>query len=82
MKHTIIVCDLCNGRIYKDGWLFNKRVVTFRLKELEMIEKRLPDDLLPIIYPGWKRRRLHICPKCVDKIKEICKGGKADAQDT
>lgn len=69
MKHTIICCDLCNGRIYKDGWLFNKGAVTFRLKEL-----KVDDDYLPIVYPGWKRRKIHICPKCVEKIKKICKG--------
>lgn len=78
MKYMIIECDLCNSRIYRKGFLIDKGAVTFHVKELEMMEQGLTKDLEPVICPGWKRRRLHICPKCVDKIKEICKGGKPD----
>lgn len=74
MKHTIIECDLCNCRIYRNGYLIDNGAVTFRVKVLEMIEQGLTKDLKPVIYPGWKRRRLHICPKCVEVIKKLCKG--------
>lgn len=79
MKHTIICCDLCNGRIYKDGYFkCEEGAIAIRAKEVEKICGT--DDMLGIVtYATWKRRKYHICPKCVDKIKELCKGGKADA---
>lgn len=73
MKHTIIECDLCNGRIYRDGIFHNGNgSVKLRTKVLEPFM----DEYMPCSH--WKRRTIYICPKCVDKIKEVCKGEKAD----
>ena len=80
MKHTIIECDLCNGRIYRNGWFMEDGAVKLRMKELTKVSERLAD--IPVTYSDWKRRTIYICPKCVDKIKEVCNGGKDDAQDT
>ena len=79
MKHTIIECDLCNGRIYRDGIFHNGNgSVKLRTKVLEPFV----DECMPkcVMYSQWKRRTIYICPKCVDKIKEICKGGKSDEE--
>lgn len=77
MKHTIITCDLCGGRIYKDGWFgIEKGAIAIRAKELE---KERDFEFAPhTIYSDWKRRKYHICPQCVEKIKDYCKGEKAD----
>ena len=81
MKHTIICCDLCNGRIYRDGWfMMEEGAVKLRVKVLTKVPERLAD--IPVTYSEWKRRTLHICPKCVDRIKKLCKGGESDAQET
>lgn len=80
MKHTIIECDLCNGRIYKNGLILENGAVRLRAKELNEVTEWLAD--IPVTYSGWKRRTYYICPVCVEKIKRICKGGKGDAQDT
>lgn len=76
MKHTIIICDLCGGRIYKDGWFsIEEGAIAIRAKELE---KMTGMDFAPgTIYSQWKRKKYHICPKCVQKIKEYCSGGSA-----
>lgn len=81
MKHTIIECDLCNGRIYRNGWFFcEDGAVKLRTKVLSpFVDEYMPSC---VKYKQCKRRTLYICPKCVDKIKKICKGGKGDAQDT
>lgn len=80
MKHTIIACDLCNGRIYKDGYFKTEEgAISIRAKELRRIYQ-VDDVLGVVIYSTWKRKKYHICPKCVDKIKEICKGGKSDEE--
>lgn len=76
MKHTIIVCDLCNGRIYKDG-LFQceEEAISISAKELRKFHRA--DDMLElVVYATWKRRKYHICPKCVEVIKKLCKEGK------
>ena len=73
MKHTIIDCDLCNGRIYRDNVFFCENgAVKLRTKVLEPFV----DEYMPkcATYAHWKRRTLYICPKCVEKIKAICKG--------
>ena len=80
MKHTIIECDLCNGRIYRDRLFFvEDGAVKLRTKVLSTFV----DEYMPscVKYKQWKRRTLYICPKCVDKIKEICKGGKVDKKN-
>lgn len=79
-KHTIICCDLCGDRIYRDGWKVGKGAITFRAKELHLKLDGLTRELSPIFYPGWVRTRYHICPKCVEKIKTLCKGGGEDAE--
>lgn len=76
MKHTIIECDLCNSRIYRIGWFMEDGAIKLRAKELTKVSERIAD--IPVTYSAWKRGTYYICPKCVDKIKEICKGGKAD----
>lgn len=79
MKHTIIDCDLCNGRIYRDGLFYRATgAVKLRVKALISFTDRFDD--IPVTYSSWKRRTLYICPKCVDKIKEICNGGKHDEE--
>ena len=80
MKHAIIECDLCNRRIYKDGIVLESGSVRLRAKVLENFSERLAD--IPVTYPHWKRKMYYICPKCVDRIKKLCKGGESDAQDT
>lgn len=77
MKHTIIECDLCKGRIYRDGMFFVENgAVKLRTKVLSpFVDEYMPEC---VAYSYWKRRTLYICPKCVDKIKEICRGGKPD----
>lgn len=75
MKHTIIACDLCDGRIYKDGYFHTKEgAISVRARELLWID-RIVDMGRIVVFPKWKRRKYHICPKCVEKIKAICKGG-------
>lgn len=70
MKHTIISCDLCNGRIYKDGWFYCEHgAISVSAKTLEKL-----DTIDGVVCSHWKRRRYHICPKCVEKIKTLCKG--------
>ena len=81
MKHTIIVCDLCGERIFKNGWLIDNGAVLLHMKELELFTQGLPKDLSPVIYPGWKRRKIHVCPKCVEKIKTLCNGGACDGKE-
>ena len=82
MKHTIITCDLCNGRIYKDGYFKTEEgAISIRARELTWLD-RVEDMGHIVVFPAWKRRKYHICPKCVDKIKKVCKGGKTDVQDT
>lgn len=78
MKHTIICCDLCNGRIYKDGYFkCEEGAISIRAKELRRFYDT--DGMLGVFtYSTWKRRKYHICPKFVDKIKEVCKGGRTD----
>lgn len=73
MKHTIITCDLCNRRIYKDGWEIEDGAVKIRVKALEMMQQGLTKNLEPVMYPGWKRKVLYICPKCVEKLIGLCK---------
>lgn len=77
MKHTIIECDLCNGRIYKDGWFVEDGAVKLRVKVVEDIPPEFP---VSEHRAAWKRRTIYICPKCVDKIKEIAREGKADEE--
>ena len=79
MKHTIITCDLCNGRIYRDGYFQTEEgAIAIRARELMWLD-RAEDMERIVVFPKWKRRKYHICPKCVDKIKMICKGKKPDA---
>lgn len=77
MKYAIIICDLCGGRIYKDGWFaMGEGAISIRAKELEKVRDMEFDR--NTIYSQWKRTKYHICPKCVGKIKEICKGGASN----
>lgn len=70
MKCTIINCDMCGGRIYKDGWFaIKKGAIILRAKELRELTG------YDFNASGWKRQEYHICPKCVEKIKEYCSGG-------
>lgn len=72
MKHTIITCDLCNSRIYKDGWfLLEHGAISISAKTLKYF-----DTFEGAVYSHWKRRRYYICPKCIKKLKQICKGEK------
>ena len=81
MKHTIIACDLCGGRIYKDGYFHTEEgAVSIRARELMWLD-RVEDIGRIVVFPSWKRSKYHICPKCVNKIKVLCKenGGAEDA---
>lgn len=65
MKCTIINCDMCGCRIYKNGHFRVERgVVTVRARALKWFG----------YCHKWKRQKYHICPQCVDKIKEYCSG--------
>lgn len=78
-KYTIIMCDLCGSRIYRDGYFRSEEgAISIRARRLEWDFKGL--DLGTIItHPQWKRRKYYICPRCVEKLKEVCKGGAKDA---
>ena len=77
MKHTIISCDLCNGRIYKDGYFKTEEgAIAISARELTWVD-RVEDMGHIVVFPAWKRRKYHICPKCVEKLKQICKGEKS-----
>ncbi len=78
MKHTLIECDLCNRRIYRNGLVLESGAVRLRAKVLKEVVEWLAD--IPVTYSAWKRRTYYICPNCVEKIKEICKGEKQDDQ--
>lgn len=78
MKHTIIECDLCNGRICKDGYFMENGAVKLRMKVVTEVPAAFPASYEK--YSKWERRTIYICPKCVDKIKGICKGGEADEE--
>lgn len=80
MKHTIISCDLCDQRIYMDGWQVEEGVVKLRVNVLEQLLGATV-DMTPVTYPGWRRKTLYICPECVGKIKSLCKGGADHATD-
>lgn len=78
MKHTIIACDLCGGRIYKDGYFQTEEgAIAVRARELKWVD-RVEDMGRIVVFPAWKRKKYHICPKCVGKIKEYCSGGGTD----
>ena len=72
MKHTIILCDLCGNRIFRDGW-FNLGIANGALK-LNARELKVWETGGTIIYDGWKRCKYHICKHCVEKVKKICEG--------
>lgn len=74
MKHTIIACDLCNNTIYKSGYLRNSDgAISIRAKELMWLKYGDYDSHIEV--PVLERRKYHICPKCVEKIKKVCSGG-------
>ena len=77
MKHTIIACDMCDQRIYRDGWLIEEGAVKFPVRLLEQLTGATV-DMAPVTFPGWRRRKLYICPECVEKIKGLCKGKEDD----
>lgn len=73
-KYAIIMCDLCGSRIYRDGYFRSEEgSISIRARELRWV-----DRLDAVVFPSWKRRKYHICPKCVGKIQEYCCGGKKD----
>lgn len=75
MKHTIIECDLCGGRIFKDGYLkMEEGALRIRARQLKYLERHVGHGIYRR-YPTWKRRKYHICPGCVRKIKQYCSGG-------
>lgn len=74
-KHTIISCDLCNGRIYRNG-AFLKHMdgaVSIRAKMLKRVISGADELGALLTYPAWKRNKYHICPACINKIKELCR---------
>lgn len=76
MKCTIINCDMCGCRIYKNGWFrIEEGAVTITAKTLEKIGGE-------VVGLGWKRRKYHICPQCVERVKGFCSGGGASDENT
>lgn len=70
MKHTIICCDLCKGRIYKDRFFKTEEgAVAIKARELRWLNDMDLGD-----FPAWVRCEYHICPKCVERLKKICGG--------
>lgn len=71
MKSTIINCDLCGGRILKDGYFkFERGAIVLRGKELVPFVVEYEER---VKYSTWKRRKFHICPNCVEYLKKYCK---------
>lgn len=70
MKTTIINCDMCGARIYRNGWFeVEAGAVAIRV---EVLEKMTCCD--PGYYGRrWVWRKCYICPRCVGKIKEMCR---------
>ena len=78
MKQTIVVCDMCGDIIHKNFWTrLQKGTVTIRAKKLEWVLDAARYDLYTN-HPGWSHRKYHICPKCVERIKEFCRRGGKD----
>lgn len=74
MKHTIVECDLCGDVILRDFWTrLQKGTITIRAKKLDWL--LCVDYGLQTKFPTWSRRKYHICPKCVERIKTACRGG-------
>ena len=74
MKHTIIVCDLCGDRIFRiDGYANKLQEGSLRItaRQLKFIDSEFDAK---VVYAQWKRRKFHICRKCVQKIRDICLG--------
>lgn len=78
MKRTIIECDVCGDVILKDFWTrLQKGTVAIRTKEMKWVLDAAHYDLYTI-HPDWVRKKYYICPKCVERIKEICRRGGKD----
>ena len=81
MKYKIIICDLCGEQIFRRGWYVGHfdGAIQISAKQLKAQAGEAMDIHGRVfLYPEWKRRRYHICAKCLEKIKEICKGGPID----
>ena len=83
-KYTIITCDLCGGRIYRSGWFLGDwdGAVKVSAMVLEKTFKAMDSMYREFTYPGWRRRKYHICAKCVETIKQYCKGHTKEGELT
>lgn len=62
MKSTIITCDLCDGKIYTRGkFVGAEGTIAIHVRELKWLE-----------VPEWVRRKYHICPNCIKKLRKMC----------
>lgn len=78
MKLTTINCDMCRMRIYQNG-RFGLRMEEGTIAiQAKVLTKLTGYDFDA---SGWKRRKYHICPKCVMKIKEYCRRGMKNEND-
>lgn len=68
MKETIISCDLCGDHISSMGFITEDGAVGIRAKQVQRVI-----GCEGLIWMAWKRRTIHICPECVDKLKAYCK---------
>ncbi len=83
-KHTIITCDLCGGRIYRSGFFLGDwdGAIKVSAKVLKNDFTAMDKDHNIFTYPGWRRRKYHICARCVETIKRICKGETKEGELT
>ena len=82
-KYKIITCDLCGGRIYKNG-IFEGRFegsVKIPARVLKKDFEAMDKDGTVFTYPGWRRQKYYICAKCVNTIKAYCIKQRGDADD-
>lgn len=82
-KYKIITCDLCGGRIYKNG-IFEgdfEGSVKISARVLKKDFEAMDKNGNTFLYPGWRRREYYICAKCVKTIKEYCKKQQGGADD-
>lgn len=81
MKYKIIICDLCGEQIFRRGWYVGHfdGAIKISARQLKKGAAEAVDSHGKLFYyPAWKRRRYHICGKCLEKIKQICNGRPMD----
>lgn len=82
-KYKIITCDLCGGRIYKNG-IFEgdfEGSVKIPARVLKEDFEVMDEDGDAFLYPNWRRQKYYICAKCVNAIRKYCLTHMGGADD-